>query len=106
VDAGTYFASEPSLALQYAAEVLDAADAADREACVAVLLCAVLHDELIVGERARFPPPRKPHSPSGALYTATAGGESRPGGERPIIVTYADHQALPLYIVTLDPSAR
>lgn len=97
--AGTYFARDPRLAANYAAKVFDAADHATRLPCKVIFLCAVLHDELTIGEQGCFPPPRKPHSPSGSLYTATA------DSARSIIVTYSDGQAIPLYIVCLEASA-
>ena len=99
--AGNYFARNASLAASYAPELLDAADA-DRRPCKAIFLCALMHDELTLGEKGRFPPPRKPHSPSGAAYSATAGPPSARDGERDVIVTYADGQAIPLYIVCLE----
>ena len=99
--AGNYFARRSHLAASYAPELLDAADA-DRRPCKAIFLCALMHDELTLGEKGRFPPPRKPHSPSGAAFSATAGPPSARDGERDVIVTYADGQAIPLYIVCLE----
>ena len=95
---GSYFAREARLSQSYAAEIFDAADLADGRACRALLLCAVLHDELVVGQKGVYPPPRKPHSASGARYSATADRVFNPS----VVVTYNDGQALPLYIVTYD----
>ena len=103
---GTYFAKLAELsANSYAANVCDVCvggGCGGGGSVCAILLCAVLFDEVSRGEKNRFPPPRKTNSRTGARFNATgdrdySGGSSHLPG---VLVTYHDGQALPLYVVT------
>ena len=109
---GTYFARLAELsASSYAADVSDMCAAggsisvgggAHGDSVCAILLCAVLYDEVARGEAQRFPPPRKPQSRTGVRYNTTGDCDFPAQGQGPpsILVTYHDGQALPLYVVT------
>ena len=94
---GSYFARHAKMSGGYAANCVDAADAAHGTVRV-LLLCAVLIEEVVKGESQKFPPPRKPHSRTGARYTVTA--NTNDAASAGIFVTYSDGQALPLYVCT------
>ena len=106
---GTYFAKCCEFSAEsYKAEIFDVSC---ERAKFALLLCAVLFDETALGVKGRFPPPKKPFSPTGARYNTT-GDRDYPDptrttctlAEKPpnVLVTYNDGQALPLYIVTFE----
>ena len=94
---GSYFARHAKMSGGFAANCVDAADAAHGTVRV-LLLCAVLIEEVVKGESQKFPPPRKPHSRTGARYTVTA--NTNDAASAGIFVTYSDGQALPLYVCT------
>ena len=104
VPRGCYFATSASYADKYACDVR--LPGAPRGRVRAIFLAAVLLGDCVVGRPDMYPPPQKA---TGERYEPPGTADVGPWGlirnacdrlESPsILVTFKDHQALPLYVL-------
>ena len=94
---GCYFATSSKYSDHYACNVR--LPRSNHSQVRPMFLAAVLVGECVVGSNNMYPPPQKPHSMSGERYENTCDRLPNPN----ILVTYKDHQALPLYIMLYEP---